>query len=337
MDFAPLPFHPTISRMNAKVPFIWSNDDITLGLSAPMRRQLDFLARWKLRGTFFVVPLPIRNDRDGRFRPTPLTEDPELISLLKAAIRDGHDAHQHSVTHACEENGTSDLRMFDLMGDAAKVQHSNERFALERLWQVDALEAHIGWGRKVWTEAFGAPSEGYRPGCGAFCGNMYTALERLGFKWCSARLVSMTGWMWAARHLDYPVRLEGPGRPFRQGKLMEFPILDDVAFRIPRADVDRFVELGWRHWQNCVEKRFPYLLCSHHFALAHEGGTGYAIHEKLIERILATGQAEPMTLTEYHRRVEAGEFPLAEPSSLYPDPAAIPAWHALHPSNRAGA
>jgi hypothetical protein len=319
--------------MNTKIPFIWSNDDITIGLSEPMQRQLDFLARWDLKGTFFVVPLLRRKDPEGRIRPTPLTNDPGLISLIKAAMRDGHDAHQHSVTHACEENGTADLRMFDLMGDGAKVQYSNERFVFERIWEVDAIEAHIGWGRKVWTEAFGAPSEGYRPGCGAFCGNMYTACERLGFKWVSARVVSMTGWMWAARHLDYPVRLEGPGRPFRHGKLMEFPILDDVAFRIPRADVDRFVDLGWQHWQKCVERRFPFLLVSHHFALAHDEGTGYAIHEKLLPRILDTGLAEPMTISEYYRRVEAGEFPMADKADLYPDADMIPSWHALHPSN----
>jgi peptidoglycan/xylan/chitin deacetylase (PgdA/CDA1 family) len=319
--------------MANKIPFLWTNDDITIGLSEPMQRQLDFLARWNLKGSFFVVPLPIRKDRNGRFRPAPLTDDPALIALLKGAMRDGHDVQHHTVTHACEENGTADLRMFDLMGDAAKVQHSNERFVLERLWQVDALEAHIGWGRKVWTEAFGAPSEGYRPGCGAFCGNMYAACERLGFKWVSARLVSMTGWMWAARHLDYPIRLEGPGRPFRQGKLIEFPILDDVAFRIPRADVDRFVELGWQLWQKCVEKRFPFLLVSHYFALAHDEGTGYAIHEKLLPRILDTGLAEPMTISEYHRRILAGEFPMADAADLYREPGDVPDWHALHPSN----
>lgn len=164
---------------------------------------------------------------------------------------------------------------------------------------------------------------------------MYAACERLRFKWVSARLVSMTGWMWSARHFDYPVRLEGPGRPFRQGNLVEYPILDDVAFNIRRADVDRFVDLGWQLWQKCVERSFPFTLVSHYFALAHDQDAGYAIHEKLIPRILDTGLAEPMTISEYHRRIEAGEFPMADKADLYRGSEEIPAWHALHPSNSA--
>jgi hypothetical protein len=252
-------------------------------------------------------------------------------------MRDGHDVQQHSTTHACEENGTADLRMYALMEPSDWGNHANQRALLERLWQVDALEAQIGWGQKVWKEAFGGAPEGFRPGCGAFCGNMYLALERLGFKWCSARMASMTGWMWAARRYDYPLLIEGPVRPYRQGNLIEFPIIDDVAFRVPRGEEGRFLELGWKLWEECARRELPFVLCSHHFALAHEGGTGYAIHEKLIERILATGRAEPMTLSGYRRRLLAGEFPMAEPSSLYPGPGAIPSWHALHPRNRGAA
>lgn len=322
--------------MNPKIPLIWSNDDITTGLSGAMQRQLDFLARFGLKGTFFVVPCPLRQNIGGGTCPRPITEDAQLITLLQAAMRDGHDVQQHSTTHVCEENGTADLRMFDLMGDAAKIKHSQERFVLERLWEVDALEAQIGWGQRVWKEAFGSASEGFRPGCGSFCTNMYRALENLGFQWVSARLASMSGWMWSAGHDDYPICLEGPVRPFQQGKLVEFPILDDVAFLIPQGKVDRMVELGWQHWQECVKRGLPYLLVSHFFALEHEQGTGYAIHEKLLPRILDTGLAEPMTIAQYHRRLLAGEFPWAEPSSIYPGPEAFPEWHALAHSSLGG-
>jgi len=219
--------------------------------------------------------------------------------------------------------------LFDLMGDAAKVDYSYRRFVLERLWQVDALAAQIEWGRRVWTDAFGAPSDGFRPGCGAFCGNMYQALEQLGFRWVSSRLASATGWMWQAGQYDYPLRLEGPVLPFRQTNIIEFPILDDVAFRVPQDKVDDFVELGWRLWTMCVEQGYPFVLCSHWHGLERAGGTGYAVHEKLLPRILDSGDAIPLTLGEYYQGLVSGRFPTANPENVYPGPDQIPEWHAL--------
>jgi peptidoglycan/xylan/chitin deacetylase (PgdA/CDA1 family) len=305
----------------AKIPFIWTNDDLAVNNYGDLEPMLGMLDRFGLKGTFFVVPCPSGTHR--------MTDDAKFVDALKAAQQQGHDFEQHSTTHVCIENGTADLRMFDLMGDGAKQEYSQQRFVHERLWQVDALQAQIGWGRQVWTDAMGAPSDGFRPGCGAFCGNMYTALENLGFKWCSARLVSMTGWMWAAGNYDYPHRLEGPAQPVRQGKLVEFPILDDVAFRIPAEKIEDFAELGWKHWQECVRRNLPYVLVSHPFALKHDGGTGYAVHAKLIPRILDSGQAQPMTLSEYYAHIESGEYSCAAPEESYPSGDEFPDWHIL--------
>jgi hypothetical protein len=310
--------------MSDKIPFVWTNDDIQNKLHHQFEPMQEFLARFDLKGTFFVVPCP-----EGKHQ---LTDDARLVELLHAAQRDGHDLQQHSTTHVCIENGTADLRMFDLMGDAAKVAYSQNRFVHERLWQVDALEAQIGWGRQVWIDAMGEASPGFRPGCGSFCGNMYRALENLGFKWCSARMVSMTGWMRAAGHWDYPRTLEGPVMPSQQGGIIEFPILDDVCFRIPRARVNEFVELGWQHWQECVERKLPFVLVSHPFGLEHlsdaeYSGTGYEVHEKLLPRILESGHAAPMTLTEYYDGIERGLWPMAAPENDYPGEDQIPEWH----------
>jgi peptidoglycan/xylan/chitin deacetylase (PgdA/CDA1 family) len=304
-----------------KIPFVWTNDDLSVDNYSDLETLLQFLDRFGLKGTFFVVPCPGGTSL--------MTDDARFVDALKAAGREGHSFQQHSTTHMCIENGTADLRMFDLMGDSHKQEYSQDRFLYERLWQVDALQAQIGWGRQVWTDAMGAPSDGFRPGCGAFCGNMYIALENLGFKWCSARMVSMTGWMWADEKYDYPRRLEGPVLPVRQGNIIEFPIIDDVAFRIPAEKIDDFVELGWQHWQECVARGLPYVLVSHPFALKHAGGTGYAVHEKLLPRILDSGQADPMTLSDYYARIASGEYSCAVPENAYPSGEEFPEWHIL--------
>ncbi|HRJ73265.1 MAG TPA: polysaccharide deacetylase family protein [Terrimicrobiaceae bacterium] len=304
--------------MSKRIPFLWTNDDIAYGEYEAMARMLEFLEPYGVPGTFFVVPRP----SDGQ----PLTDDPALIHLLKSAVRLGHECHQHSTTHVCVENGTADLRMYDLMGDRQKAEHSAQRFVLERLWQVDAIEAQVAWGREVWIDAFGAPSEGFRPGCGAFCRNLYHALENLGFQWSSSRLASLTGWRWIAGKDDYPVSWEGPVRPVRIGGLMEYPILDDIAFRVPQEKIGRFADLGWQHFQKCVAMDWPFLLVSHPFALDHGGGTGYEVHRRLLRRILDSGLAEPMTIGTYHRRILSGEFPLADPDSAYAEEV-YPDWH----------
>ncbi len=303
------------------IPFLWTNDDINCGRYDEMARMLEFLARHELKGTFFIVPL-----RGGTLR---LTDDPKLIDLVKQAMADGHEAHQHSVTHKCIENGTADLRMFDLMGEEVKMDYSQNRSVYERMWEVDALEAHIGWGRQEWIDAFGAPSDGYRPGCGAFCANMYTAVANLGFKWTSSRLVSMTGWRWSAGHYDYPMRLEGPKRPYQEGTLIEFPILDDVAFKVPPPMIDDFADLGWRLWEACLEEQAPYGLVSHPQELERDGGVGYAVHDKLLPRILASGRAHALTMNSYCHQLRADKWPMARTEDLYPDPQALPEWHAL--------
>jgi peptidoglycan/xylan/chitin deacetylase (PgdA/CDA1 family) len=305
--------------MDKPIPFVWTNADVSNGSYDKLARVLDWLARFDLKGTFFVVPR-LHGEQQ-------LTDDPKLVELLKSAMAAGHEAHQHSTTHHCEENGTADLRMYDLMGESAKAQYSRQRFVFERLWQLDALQAQIDWGRQVWIDAFGAPSPGYRPGCGAYCRNMYTALENLAFTWVSARLVSVTGWQWAFKHYAYPVTWEYPGLPSRVGAMVEVPILDDVAFNIPADKIDVMVELGWQHWRHCVENHWPFVLVSHPFALEYEGGTGYRIHEKLLPRIMGSGLALPMTMNQYHRRLQAGEFPMLAAGEGDPDSAQIPSWH----------
>lgn len=304
--------------MSRRIPFLWTNDDIAFGHHDDLARMLEFLAPMGIPATFFVVPRP----QEAR----PLTDDTALVDLLKSAMRQGHECHQHSTTHVCAENGTADLRMYDLMGDIHKAEHSSNRFVLERLWQTDAIEAQIAWGREVWVDAFGAASEGFRPGCGAFCRNLYHALENLGFLWSSSRLASLTGWKWAAGQDDYPVRWEGPVRPTRIGGIVEYPIMDDIAFRVPRGKIDRFADLGWQHFQKCVEMDWPFLLVSHPVPLRHSGGTGYEVHGQLLPRILESGLAEPMTVGTYHRRVLAGEFPMADPASAYAENE-FPDWH----------
>jgi hypothetical protein len=247
--------------------------------------------------------------------------------MLKEAQADGHELVHHSTTHQCEENGLMDIRMLDFISPKEKWGYAHNRFPLERLWTYEAISDQIKWGLEVWTSAFGKQSTGYRPGCGSFCGPMYQVLEDLGFAWCSGQMASFTGWQWNAGHFYYPEEVDGPVRPYWIGKVLEIPIYDDFAFRVPQNRVDDFIGLGKRSWDRCVENSWPLVLCSHYHGLEHNEGTGYKVHEEILDYIFGSGQAEPMTLTEYYRRVLDGEFPLASQEEVPPKAEQIPAWH----------
>ena len=93
------------------------------------------------------------------------------------------------------------------------------------------------------------------------------------------------------------------------GSLWEYPIGGDYAFRVPHEEdkIQAMVELGWREFQYCHERKAPFLLVSHWHGLEHNEGSGYAVHERLLPRILKSGMAEPMNFSQLHARYPGPE------------------------------
>ncbi len=311
--------------MAEKIPLIWTNDDVGIGNAESLLGMVEFLKQFRIPGSFAIVPIRIKD------KPEYIYEDTDLRKALDKALEDGHELFQHSVTHACVENGLADIRMYapHLMGYEVAKEHSRKRMYYERYWQEDAIIDQIQWGKEVWEKTFGEPSIGYRPGCGSFSVGMFQALEKLGFKWTSVTdLVSFTGWMWISENgKDYPFEMTPPVRGYKKyNNIIEIPGLDDVSFRVEAGDEKRFIELGWRQWQECVKNNWPYVMISHWHGLERNGGTGYKIHRILLDRILNTNQAEPVTLTQYYEGLIGGKYPLAE-SDEVGEASEIPYWH----------
>ena len=309
-----------------KSPLLWTNDDLGRDGAESLRRMVEFLGRYKVPGSFATVPVALT--KEG---PRFIDDDAALRDEIAKAQSAGHEFFQHGTTHVCIEYGMSDPRMYHakLMGHAEAREVTRQRPYYERFWTLEAIKAQIEWGRDAWIRAFGEPSKGFRPGCGCTHRNLFAALEELDFDWVSSDLVSFTGWMWTVGEFDTPHEMEPPVRPYmRTAKLMEFPILDDFAFRFKPDQVDRFVELGLAYWNRCVEEGWPFIVCSHWHGLEANHDTGYRVHERLLDTIMGSGRADPMTLGEYHRKLLAGEYPLDPPEVLNPpDPPGYHVWH----------
>jgi len=276
-----------------RIPAFWTSDDIHYGQTRQMQRQLDLLAQFDIPGTFFLVP---------KWTDYTLDQDAELLALLKRAIADGHEMGQHGYVHTPFECGVPELRMLNF-SPAVQDRFTTERFQIEAAHTLPALKLMLTNGQVIWKRTFGVRSRGFRPGWGAFCGNLYRALSALRYEWVSSRLGSLTSWVWNAGDLTFPDEPALIGyAPCRSLKMPEYPIAGDYGFHVKRKDIKKFAELGWAQFQACRQLGVPYNLVSHWHGLERNGDTGYAVHESLLRRIQKSGQAEWLTMSAYHDR-----------------------------------
>lgn len=283
------------------IPFIWTNDDISYGRTPQLERQLAFLDRFDLRGVFFVVP---RNRHDGR----DIDEDADLMRAIERARGAGHEFYQHGHIHTAFESGVPETWMLD-MDPATRRMYDEKRLEIEQQHTLDALMEMLDAGRQIWRRAFGEESVGYRPGWGAFCGNLYRAMSNLGFEWCSARITCPTSWKWSNGKWDEPmeVREAVPAAPTRIDGVTEYPMAGDYAFHLPDESkrLEAMADLAVREMEALHQRGWPMIVCSHWHGLEANGGTGYAVHEKLLPALLESGKVQPMTMAELHASAAA--------------------------------
>jgi hypothetical protein len=283
-----------------KIPLIWSNDDITAGTADKLRRQLAFIDRFDIPGVFFVIP---RESGKGKN----IDEDPELLRLIEKSRKRGHEYYQHGFVHTAFECGVPETWMLDMAPDVRK-QYDIRRLEIERGHTFEAQTEMLENGRKIWRRAFAEDSTGFRPGWGAFCGNFYKALEVLGFAWTSSRIPSPTSWKWNNGLWDESMdfRKGVAAGPTMVGRVREYPIAGDYAFRVPHeaTRIDAMVGLALREMAYFHQRGLPMILCSHWHGLEHAGGSGYAVHEKLLAAMLKSGTAEPMNMTQLEARTQ---------------------------------
>ena len=102
-------------------------------------------------------------------------------------------------------------------------------------------------------------------------------------------------------------------------------MLDDFAFHVEDKDISTAIDAGWKLWTECRNRGYPFVPVSHWNCLERGERGGYRIHEAVMQRILDTGQVEPMTLSRYYECVCKGEFEMAPKEEYMPEEP--PPWH----------
>ncbi len=283
----------------ATIPFVWSNDDICHGQSVQLARQLEMLDRLGIPGVFFVIPR-VGGDLD---------KDADLLRMIEKARGRGHEFYQHGFVHTAFECGVPETWMMGFH-QVTLDEYDQHREKIEESHTLEALVRMLDSGQKIWRRAFGEDSPGFRPGWGAFCDNFYKALHALDYQWVSARIPSATSWRWNRLQWDAPreFRAGFPLKAYKVHGVTEHPITGgDYGFTVPNEPdkIETMVNLGLYDLDYLHKQQAPMLMVSHWHGLERNGGTGYAVHEKLLPAILKSGKVEPMGLAELHRRQAA--------------------------------
>ncbi|MEO6052436.1 MAG: DUF2334 domain-containing protein [Chthoniobacterales bacterium] len=295
----------SLTETTKPLPVVWTNDDIAFGKAVQFRRHLDFVNRHGIPGVFFVIP-------DDRGAGT-LDQDKELVDLMRGAMQEGHEFYQHGYRHHAFECGIPEQDML-YVDPMARKQLDEERESIEAQHTLEAQVEMLVAGQRIWKKVFGEDSPGFRPGWGAYCMNLYRALAILGYEWVSARIPCMTSWLRNAGRWDEPINFRDavPTRPQRLSQgILEIPMAGDYAFQVPNdpEKIDSMVDLGLQELQVYIERRHPMLILSHYHGLEYSGttspdltplpgGTGYAVHEKLVPAILSSGEARFVGMRE---------------------------------------
>ena len=185
--------------------------------------------------------------------------------------------------------------MMDFSPDVRR-RYDEERLAIERKHTLEALVRMLEEGRRVWRRAFGEDSAGFRPGWGAFCGALYQALDVLGYRWVSSRMVETASWLWNQGEWDAPGGLRDclPWKPFQVvgTSVWEIPMTGgDYAFRVPNDEekIKAMADLAIHEFGLCQERGVPFVMVCHWHGLARNDDSGYAVHRRLLPRILDAG------------------------------------------------
>jgi peptidoglycan/xylan/chitin deacetylase (PgdA/CDA1 family) len=290
---------------------LWTNDDIVWGQSEQLKRQLSMLDRFGIPGVFFLIP------KAGEYT---LDMDADLLRIIEKARGNGHEFFQHGYIHTAFESGVPETWMLDFSPPTREAYDTN-RTEIEASHSFENMVRMIENGAKIWRKAFKEESVGYRPGWGAYCANLYKALDAMGFQWVSSQICSSTSWKWNQLLWDAPIHFRehiDPRPHFKQGKLIEIPLGGDYAFRVPNEEdkIEKMAQLAVDEFNICHENDWPFICVSHWHGLERFEHSGYAVHERMIPRILETGKAEAIGIIEMHRRARAElEAQAAEPAT----------------------
>jgi len=258
-----------------EILFALTNDDAGGQQPESFRELLDFLAKWKVPATFFVVPAS-----GGK----PLDQKPEWLALLHRALDEGHELQLHGFDHGSTfEFGVPPGFMLDIIPEA-KAHWEREPEVIQADHTLELLSDRIARGKAIFQRALGYAPQGFRAPCLSMCDNTYQALADHGIRWSSNLVVNPMGWRYINKNYDAgePWQSDVPPHPFiYKAGIIEVPMVSEYTWFLKEEDLDRHFNLMKDDFDRARQASGMFVALSHYYAMTGEWSTGLRVYERI--------------------------------------------------------
>lgn len=267
-------------------------DDIGLdGYSTEkqLNNILDFCDERQTKATLFVVPVSENKRMDQRLG---------YVSILRDAIKRGHEIAQHGIEHDRFEIGIPPEMVMTLPheGPARKFLAENrDKLAAEHT--VEKIRRKLRLGRKILEDAVEKSVQGFRSPALQSCDNMFIALSEEKYKYDSSTYLQKAGWDLLNDIEEEPQKINRERfNSLQKSKTMkELPLTADYTWYLKKGNFDKSLNLAIHDYEACMKAQIPFIsLC--HVGPIHEGDDdlGFELYRKLSSHI----NAKSLTLLE---------------------------------------
>ena len=286
----------------------FSIDDIGLdGYSTEehLNNILNFLDEYRIKATFFAVP-----EAEGK----KLSKRREYVSILRNAIKQGHEVAQHGLTHDRFEIGIPPEMILSLSheGPARKFLAGN-RGKLKAEHTVEKIRRKLREGRKIIEDAIGMRVRGFRSPALQSCDNMFVALAQERYSYDSSTCFQKAGWD-LLNNLEYVPQEINRGKfdQHQKSGLCELPLTTEYTWYLGRDNFDKEYNLAVHDFACCMDSGVPFInVC--HVSPVQEGkdsNLGFDLYRKLIEHSKAAAKKDKyeiktITLCEVAEHISA--------------------------------
>jgi hypothetical protein len=261
--------------------FGFSVDDIGLdGYSTErhLNSILQFCDANKVKATLFAVPLAEGKRIDKR---------PEYVSILRAAIKAGHEVAQHGLTHDRFEIGIPPdmIMMLPHEGPARKYLAEN-REKINASHTVGNIRKTLSMGREILEDAIGCAVKGFRSPALQSCPNMFIALEEEGYHYDSSTILQKSAWD-ILNGIDSPpqeIRRQSFEQQKKSNVMRELPLTAEYTWYLGKDKFEKCLNLAIHDFESCMQAGIPFVNVCHVSPLQEgEDKLGFELYHKLFE------------------------------------------------------
>jgi len=259
----------------------FSVDDIGLdGYSTEkhLNNLLNFLDEHRIKSTLFAVP-----EVEGK----KMSVRRGYVSILRDAIRRGHEVAQHGLTHDRFEIGIPPDMILSLPHEGpARSFLAENREKLKAEHTVEKIRGKLLTGRKIIEDAIGTRVNGFRSPALQSCDNMFVALAEEGYSYDSSTYFQKAGWD-ILNNLEY-VPQEINREQFAQHQkagLRELPLTTEYTWYLGRDNFDEEYNLAVHDFDCCMNSMVPFVNICHVSPIQEgkDGNLGFDLYRRLIE------------------------------------------------------